>query len=89
MSTELAVPCAACKKPVINAINTQTAGAVALDATPSADGIYTLDLQFGAPRARPTSPKLRFGRDNLYSDHGKSCGNRAAAKNKSTRRQGA
>lgn len=88
-TTELQVPCPACKKPVIYAISTQNAASVALDATPSADGKYTLDLQLGAPRARLTSPKLRFGRTNLYSDHGAACGARAGAKSKATRRQGA
>lgn len=88
-TAELQVPCPACKKLVIYAISTRTAGSIALDATPSAEGTYTLDLQLGAPRARPTSAKLRFGRTNLYSDHGSGCGTRAGTKSRSTRRQGA
>lgn len=89
-TADLAVPCPACKKDVIQAINTQTAGWVALDAVPSADGMFSLSTEYdGAPRARPTSAKLRFGRTNLYSDHGRTCGARAGAKSKGTRRQGA
>lgn len=90
MTEELQTPCPQCKAPVILAVNTQTAGFVTLSATPSAEGVYSLSTEYeGAPRARPTSLKFRFGRTNLYSDHGKTCGARAGAKSKGTRRQGA
>jgi len=90
VTADLQKPCPQCGKPTILAMSTKTAAHVVLDAVPSADGAYGLSTEYeGLPRARPVTPKLAFGRTNLYSDHAKTCGTRAGAKSKSTRRQGA